>query len=123
MIRGLDGAETIASGLEAEDPDTITDPTARAFRAFAEHTSSDRKALAACMRGQRQSVSTEALARIACPVLVVAGEDDTIAGAVEPLVAAIADARGLTLPGRDHMKAVGDRRFKHEVVSFLSDAH
>jgi pimeloyl-ACP methyl ester carboxylesterase len=121
MIHGLEGAETIARGFEAESPDTITDPTARAFRAFAEQTNSDLKALAACMRGQRQSIAPEALARIGCPVLVVAGADDTIAGPVEPLVAAITDARGLTLPGRDHMKAVGDRRFKQEVVSFLGE--
>ena len=122
MIRGLGGAETIARGLEAEDPETIIDETARAFRAFAEQTRSDLKALAACMRGQRQVVSPEALARIACPVLVVAGEDDTIAGSVEPLVAAIEDARGLTLSGRDHMKAVGDRRFKQAVLTFLGES-
>lgn len=122
MIRGLDGAEMIAQALEAESPESITDPTARAFRAFAEQTKSDLAALAACMRGQRQSIPPEALARIACPVLVVAGSDDTIAGPVEPLVAAVPHARGLTLPGRDHMKAVGDRRFKQEVVAFLGEA-
>ena len=119
MIRGLGGSETIAAGLKAEDPASVSDPTARRFRAFAEQTGSDLKALAACMRGSRQSIEPEALARIACPVLVVAGETDEIAGPVEPLVEAIPDARGLTLPGRDHMKAVGDRRFKQEVVAFL----
>jgi pimeloyl-ACP methyl ester carboxylesterase len=122
MIHGLGGAETIARGFEAENPETIADPAARAFRAFAEQTNSDLKALAACMRGQRQTISTDELGRIACPVLVVAGETDEIAGPVEPLVAAIPGARGLTLPGRDHMKAVGDRRFKQEVVSFLAEA-
>jgi pimeloyl-ACP methyl ester carboxylesterase len=121
MIRGLSGAETIAAGFEADDPATISDPTARAFRTFAEQTSSDLKALAACIRGSRQSVSPAALARISCPVLVVAGEADEIAGPVDPLVAAIGDARGLTLPGRDHMKAVGDRRFKQEVLAFLEE--
>jgi hypothetical protein len=55
-------------------------------------------------------------------VLVVAGEADEISGPVEPLVAAIPGARGLTLPGRDHMKAMGDRRFKQEVVAFLGMA-
>jgi pimeloyl-ACP methyl ester carboxylesterase len=121
MIHGLGGAETIARGFEADDPGTITDPAARAFRAFAEQTGSDLKALAACMRGQRQAMSAAELGRIACPVLVVAGEADEIAGPVEPLVAAIPGARGLTLPGRDHMKAVGDRRFKREVVAFLDE--
>jgi pimeloyl-ACP methyl ester carboxylesterase len=121
MIRGLDGSETIARGFEMENPEDITDPAARAFRAFAEQTGSDLRALAACMRGSRQAVSEEALAGIACPVLVVAGEADEIAGPVEPLVAAIPDARGLPLPGRDHMKAVGDRLFKQEVVAFLGE--
>ena len=121
MIAGLDGAEMIARGLEADAAGTVTDPSARGFRAFAEQTGSDLKALAACMRGQRQAVPAEALARIACPVLVVAGADDEIAGPVEPLVAAIPNARGLSLPGRDHMKAVGDRRFKQEVVAFLGE--
>jgi len=122
MIRGLGGAEAIAQGLEAENPDAIADPSVRGFRTFAEQTGSDLKALAACMRGQRQAIAPEDLARIACPVLVVAGSEDEIAGPVEPLVAAIPGARGLVLPGRDHMKAVGDRRFKEEVVSFLGEA-
>ena len=121
MIRGLGGSETIAQGLEADDPAAITDPAARGFRAFAEQTNSDLRALAACMRGGRQTVSEEALAGITCPVLVVAGDADEIAGPVEPLVAAIPDARGLPLPGRDHMKAVGDRVFKQETVAFLSE--
>jgi pimeloyl-ACP methyl ester carboxylesterase len=121
MIRGLGGSETIAKALEADDAATITDPAARGFRAFAEQTDSDLRALAACMRGSRQAVSKQSLARIACPVLVVAGEADEIAGPVEPLVAAIPDARGLPLPGRDHMKAVGDRLFKQKVVAFLGE--
>ena len=122
MISGLGGSETIARGFEADDAATITDPAARGFRAFAEQTSSDLRALAACMRGgSRQAISREAIAGIACPVLVVAGDADEIAGPVEPLVAAIPNARGLSLPGRDHMKAVGDRLFKQEVVAFLGE--
>jgi pimeloyl-ACP methyl ester carboxylesterase len=121
MIRGLGGSETIAKALEADDAATIANPAARGFRAFAEQTGSDLRALAACMRGSRQAVPEEALARIACPVLVVAGDADEIAGPVEPLVAAIPNARGLPLPGRDHMKAVGDRLFKQEVVTFLGE--
>jgi pimeloyl-ACP methyl ester carboxylesterase len=121
MIRGLGGSQTIAAGFEADDPATITDPTARAFRTFAEQANSDLRALAACMRGSRQALSEDALARIACPVLVVAGETDEIAGPVEPLVKAIGNARGITLPGRDHMKAVGDRKFKTETLAFLGD--
>lgn len=119
MIRGLGGSETIARGLEAESLADVHDPTARAFRMFAEQTRSDLRALAACMRSARQIVTPDELARIRAPVLVVAGGADDTAGPVEPLVAAIPGARGLTLPGRDHMKAVGDRNYKEAVVEFF----
>jgi len=113
MILGLGGA------LEAVSIEDVGDAGARAFRMFAEQTSSDLLALAACMRGARQRITREELAQIRAPVLVVAGGADTVAGAVEPLVAAIAGARGVTLPGKDHMKAVGDPGYKRAVAEFL----
>jgi len=119
MFRGLGGSETIAAGLEADSIEEVSDADARAFRMFAEMTGSDLLALAACMRGGRQRITRDDLAQIRAPVLVVAGGDDPLAGAVEPLVAAIPDARGLTLPGKDHMKAVGDPAFKRAVAEFL----
>ena len=119
MIRGLGGAEIIAQALEADSPDDIADDGGRAFRLFAEQTNSDLKALAACMRAARQRISVQDLATIKAPVLVVAGGDDPIAGAVEPLVAAIPGARGVTLPGKDHMKAVGAPDYKRAVAEFL----
>jgi pimeloyl-ACP methyl ester carboxylesterase len=60
MIHGVGGAETIAKGFEAPSIEAISDPTARAFRAFAEQTKSDLKALAACMRTARQAISPDA---------------------------------------------------------------
>lgn len=119
MIRGLEGSETVARALEAGSLEEVSDAGARAFRQFAELTGSDLEALAACMRGTRQRIGPEDLARIRAPVLVVAGGDDPIAGAVEPLVAAIPGARGVTLPGKDHMKAVGDPGYKRAVAEFL----
>jgi len=71
------------------------------------------------MRASRQAVGAEELQGIQVPVLVVAGSLDDTAGPVEPLVNAIPGARGLVIPGRDHMKTVGDRRFKEAVVEFL----
>jgi pimeloyl-ACP methyl ester carboxylesterase len=119
MIRGLMGAETIARALEAASIEEVEDAEARAFRQFAEQTRSDLRALAACMRAGRQAISTDELRHIACPVLVVAGGADAIAGRVEPLVEAIPGARGVTLPGRDHMKAVGDAGYRRAVAEFL----
>jgi pimeloyl-ACP methyl ester carboxylesterase len=120
MIDGLGGGETVALGLEAPDIQGIKDPEARAFRKFAEQTKSDLRALAACMRASRRPVAKEELARITQPALVVAGELDDIAGPVEALTGVLPNARGLTLPGRNHMSAVGDSLFKREVTAFLS---
>ena len=121
MFKGVETSDLIADGLLASSVDEIEYPTAKAFRLFAERTGGDLKALAACMRAGRPALSHEALAEIDCPTLVIAGDADEIAGPVGPLVDAIPGARGLSLPGRDHMKAVGDLDYKRAVVSFLSE--
>jgi pimeloyl-ACP methyl ester carboxylesterase len=90
------------------------------FRVFAEQTGSDLLALAACMRASRQKISAQELSHITCPSLVVAGSMDEIAGPVEPLLQALPNAQSLTLEGRNHMNAVGDRQYKQAVVDFLS---
>jgi len=120
MITGASRGDAIAEALEARSAADIGDPKSRAFRLFAEQTRSDLKALAACMRSARPRISAEEFAGIRCPVLVVAGDKDDIAGDIENLVAAIPGARGLSLPGRNHMNAVGDRGFKQAVVEFLA---
>jgi len=120
MITGVGGAEAIARALEAPSVEQVTDPGAKGFRVFAEQTKSDLKALAACIRSSREKITREDLARITVPVLVVAGEKDDVAGDVETLVAAIPGAKGLTLPGRNHMNAVGDRGYKEAVLAFLA---
>ena len=56
---------------------------------------------------------------ITVPVLVVAGEQDDVAGNVGELVNTIPGSRGVELPGRNHMNAVGDLGFKNAVVEFL----
>ncbi len=119
IFKGVETSDEIADALGAQSAAGITEPTALAFRLFAERTGGDLKALAACMRAGRPAVRREDLAAIKCPVLVVAGEDDGVAGPVEPLVETIPGAKGFTLPGRDHMKAVGDMTFKRSVVRFL----
>ena len=118
MIHGLAGGEEIADALLAPQLSVVEGSVGRAFRMFAEQTRSDLAALAACIRASRQEIPTEQLARISCPVLVVAGNDE-IAGPLAPLVEAIPGAEGLSLKGRDHMKAVGDREFKLAVLDFL----
>lgn len=121
MITGVGGAREIAEALEAPTRNDGLDINARAFRIFAEQTKSDLKALAACIRSSREKITVEELATIRVPVLVVAGEKDEVAGDVETLVKAIPGARGVTLPNRNHMNAVGDRGYKDAVLAFLAE--
>ncbi len=119
MVTGVAGSDEIALGLEAATTQDVTDPGARAFRIFAEQTKSDRLALAACIRSSRVKIKAEAFAAIHVPVLVVAGEVDDVAGGVQPLVDLIPGAKGVVLPGRNHMNAVGDKVYKQAVLEFF----
>jgi pimeloyl-ACP methyl ester carboxylesterase len=119
MVRGMAGTGPIAHALEAASIDEVTNPTARTFRAFAEQTRSDLKALAACIRSARNPITAEDFKRIRCPVLVAVGTDDVVGGSAAALAALIPGAEALEITGRDHMKAVGDRQFKDGVLAFL----
>lgn len=120
MVRGMAGTGPIAAALEAPSIDDVTNPTARTFRAFAEQTNSDLKALAACIRSARDPLTREDVARIACPVLVAVGDGDVVGGSADDLAALIPGAEALVIPGRDHMKAVGDKVYKEAVAEFLA---
>jgi len=109
----------IAEALAVADPSTITSPTARAFRAFADQPGKDRLALAACMRAPTRNLPREILARSTRPVLVVCGERDDLTGGPDDLAHAFADGRAVTVPNRDHMTAVGDKVYKQAVLDFL----
>ncbi len=122
MVRGMAGTGPIAHALEATSIDDVTNPTARTFRAFAEQTKSDLKALAACIRSSRAPLTAEMIGEIDCPVLVAVGEHDVIGGSPDALVALLRNGRALTIAGREHMKAVGDRHFKDAVASFIAGA-
>ena len=120
LVDGVGLPETLAEGLEAPNLAAVTDPTARTFRSFAEQTRSDLRALAACLRGSRQTLSRADVARIAVPLLVAVGSKDAVAGSPQELAALIPGARALTIPNRDHMLAVGDKVYKAGVLDFLA---
>jgi pimeloyl-ACP methyl ester carboxylesterase len=107
--------------MEAPSLDDLTDPMQRMFRAFADQNGSDRKALAACIRGSRQSLTENEVASINLPVLVSVGTNDPVAGSPHDLVKLMPNARALDIPGRDHNLAVGDRVHKHGVIEFLAN--
>jgi pimeloyl-ACP methyl ester carboxylesterase len=120
LVEGVGLPETIALALEAPTRAEVTDPTGFMFRSFAEQTKSDLRALAACMRGSRQTLSAAEVGRITAPLLVAVGSKDRIAGSPQALAALNPGARALEIPGRDHMLAVGDRVFKQGVLEFLA---
>lgn len=121
LVAGVGLPVGIADALEAPSLSWLTDPTQRMFRAFAEQTGGDLAALAACIRGSRQTMSAEEVGRISAPVLVSVGTNDPIAGSAAGLVALMRDARALDIPGRDHNLAVGDRTHKDGVLAFLAE--
>ena len=119
LIDGVGLPESVAEALEAPSLADVTDSQGRMFRAFADQTKSDRRALAACIRGSRQVLTREQAASIQTPTLIAVGTKDPIAGSPEELAAAMPHARALPIPGRDHMLAVGDKVFKAGVLEFL----
>jgi pimeloyl-ACP methyl ester carboxylesterase len=121
LIDGVGLPESIAEALEAPSLDEVADPQGRVFRAFADQTRSDRRALAACIRGSRQVLSREQAASIRTPTLIAVGTRDPIAGSAEGLAAVMPNARALPIPDRDHMLAVGDKVFKAGVLQFLRE--
>lgn len=119
MVRGMAGTGPIARALEAPTIDEVTNPTARTFRAFAEQTKSDLKALAACIRSSRAPITAEMISSLRVPVLVAVAEGDVIAGSPQELANLIPGAQAFTIPSHDHNRAVGNRAFKDEVLRFL----
>jgi pimeloyl-ACP methyl ester carboxylesterase len=113
-------SEAIARALEAPTAADVKEALPLGFRLFAEQTKSDLKALAACARNQNRTITREAAASIRVPVLVATGTKDDIAGSGPELTALIPGAKNLDIPGRDHMRAVGDPIFKQGVLDFLS---
>jgi pimeloyl-ACP methyl ester carboxylesterase len=120
MVKGTVGSGPIAKALEAPRIEDVVNDTARSFRAFAEQTKSDLKALAACIRGPREKITPERLATIAVPTLVAVGSDDVIAGSGAELASLIPGAQFFDIPGHDHMRAVGNATFKQGVLDFLT---
>lgn len=120
LVRGVGLPLGIADAMEAPSLDVLTDPMQRMFRAFAEQTQSDLKAMAACIRGSRQTLTEEEVRTIMVPVLIPVGTADTVAGSPHELARLMPNAEALDIPGRDHNLAVGDKVHKQSVLTFLS---
>lgn len=121
MVDGVGDWDPIADALLAADPSATKHPRGRSFRAFADQTKSDRKALAACISTSRTLLTDAEVARITQPTLIAVGTRDDIAGDAEALARLMPNAESFAIEGRDHMLAVGDKTFKQRVLDFLAE--
>lgn len=119
LVNGLTDGNDIIAGLRAPSLADLTHPTARQFRIFADHTGSDREALAACMETSRQPMARADVRRIDIPVLVAVGEADEMAGPPDQLAELLPKGEAFLIPRRDHMRATGDAKFKEAALAFL----
>ncbi len=88
-----------------------------AFRAFAESTGANLKALAAqagAIHARKIPLET-----IRVPALVLVGDNDALASRPEVLAAAMPYGRAKVIPG-DHLGVVGTKPFRDEIVAFLN---
>lgn len=121
LCQSVSSGDRVAIALEAPRMEDVTDPVGITFRKFAEQTKSDLKALAALSRSIHRIVPREDAAKIHVPVLVVVGTKDDVAGSGEELAELIPGARFVALEDRDHMRTVGDAKFKRAVIDFLKE--
>jgi len=121
LVDGVGDWDPIAAALLAPDPAAIAHARGKTFRAFADQTRSDRRALAACIVGSRDELSEDEVARIARPTLIAVGTKDDIAGSPDDLAALMPNATAFAIEGRDHMLSVGDRTFKRRVLEFYEE--
>ena len=94
-----------ASVLEAHGDGPGSRPLDRAFRRFALRSGNDLGALAAVQRSASAGAPGD-VRSIRVPTLVVAGEDDRLAGSPAELAALIPGAESVVIPG-NHLTAVG----------------
>ncbi len=120
LVEGVGLPLGIADAMEAPSLDVLTDPMQRMFRAFAEQTKSDLKALAACIRGSRQTLTAEQVGQISMPTLISVGTKDDVSGSGPELAKLIPGAVSFDIVGRDHNLAVGDKSHKQAVLDFLA---
>jgi pimeloyl-ACP methyl ester carboxylesterase len=108
--------EPVIAALTGEaDPENVQ---GMVFRRLADRSGNDRAALIAFLRRPQPPLTAADLARISCPVLVVLGGQD-LAGPGDGLVAALPDARLVTVPGVDHFGTPADVRCMQAVLAFL----
>jgi len=117
--RDVERGKAIAAAIGGQlDPE---DPEARHFHTLADAPDIDRISLVALMKTARPHLDTATLARATCPILVVLGDQD-FAGPADPLMAALPDAKLVTLRGVDHFATPKSFDFIDAGLEFLGAA-
>jgi len=99
------GTSALANAFEhGAEP---TNVTARLFLNLARSAGNDPLAIAACLRRPHEPLTTDEIARVSTPTLVIIGDKD-FAGPAEPLVEALPNATLKTLKGVDHFRATSE---------------
>src|SRR5947207_2390274 len=115
VLEPADPEPIIAALTGDPDPENVPDMV---FRRLADGLGNDRDALIAFLRRPQRPLTETDLSRITIQVLVVLGDKDP-AGPGDGLVAALPDARLVTLRGVDHFGTPGDVRCMQAVLDFL----
>jgi pimeloyl-ACP methyl ester carboxylesterase len=117
-------------GLAPEFADVLDEPDADRLDAFPPHAvrfrrhaasrpSNDLGVLAACLRGQSGRFDLGRLAAVTAPTLVIAGEQDRLAGDPYPVAALFAAGIGATVPDANHASALAARKFRERALVHL----
>ena len=115
VLDPADPAPIVAALTGDPDPENVH---GMVFRRLADGLGNDRDALIAFLRRPQRPLTRDDLTRITTHVLVVLGDKDP-AGPGDGLVAALPDARLVTLRGVDHFGTPGDVRCMQAVLDFL----
>jgi pimeloyl-ACP methyl ester carboxylesterase len=115
-------APEFADALDGPDDDRLDafPPYAVRFRRHASsRPSNDLGVLAACLRGQSGRFDLGRLAAVTAPTLVIAGEQDRLAGDPYPVAALFAAGVGATVPDANHATALATPKFRERALVHL----
>jgi len=116
FARDEEGIDRLIAGVRGDAPDS--DVHAQAFRHYAEQPGNDPEALAAVLERRPAPFTEAGLALVTCPVLVVLGDRD-FAAPGDRLVAALPDARLVSLRNVDHFATPESFAFIDAMLGFL----
>jgi pimeloyl-ACP methyl ester carboxylesterase len=76
-------------------------------------------ALAALRNAERTPIDVERLSEVTCPVLILTGSGDRVAGSSRRLAATMRGAKSVRVPG-NHFTAVAHPAFRQAMIEFLT---